>query len=87
MSKMPFSVTTIRHPRRPHLDLLSVEGPGFDHRNVLAVLGEDHTVAQLNELCIALNLVFVMGRRAAQSEMRHALGIRVDGYDLKLMGD
>jgi hypothetical protein len=88
MSLRPYNLAKIRQPgsRAGAAWLLvdTVEGPGIHHPQVIQLLGDNPSIQDLTMLRDTLNIVFVIGRRSCQNELRLALGIRSWGEDLTL---
>ena len=87
-----FNIQDVPHPYKFGAPKIrTVIGPGLLAQSLhgLLKINLDQTIPEEQLLAWKgfFNHAFVMGRRAAQSEMRHALGIRLDGYDFKLMED
>lgn len=85
-----FNVLDVPHPYQFNKTVRTVVGPGLLAQSLHGLLKLDLSMEIPEDQLLAwkgfFNHAFVMGRRAAQSEMRHALGIRVDDGDLKLVG-
>jgi hypothetical protein len=89
MSQQPYSVSSVDWPTDKSDSLIvrpttTVTGPGLTHGNIIELLGINAPPGRYLALTEALNIAFTLGRRAAQSDMRNALGIQSRGTDLTL---
>jgi hypothetical protein len=77
---MAYRILEIPHPYKYKATITTVQGPGVVPETVVDILGYsiDNQIPpdKLVLLQKVLTDVFIMGRRAAQHEMRVALGIR-----------
>jgi hypothetical protein len=86
-----YKIQDVPHPFQFNRKIRTLVGPGLiatsTHRllgvSIETVISDD----QLTEIGGQLEHVFVMGRRAVQTEIRHALGIKRDGNEFRAMGD
>ena len=91
MSTMPYEVKEIGHPYKYNMNITTIAGPGVIPQAIAEVLNmsleKPPSAEQLAALCEMLNTVFLMGRRAVQSELRAVIGLRWNGHDFELRCD
>lgn len=82
MSDQPYTVVLVPHPFKYNKKIRTVAGPGMiamsAHQFFDVHIDQEIPEEHLEKLAALLNHVFLMGRRAVQSEMRNVLGIYYD---------
>jgi hypothetical protein len=86
-----YRIEDVAHPYEFNKKIRTLVGPGLISSSVHKMLSLkiDAVIPEqrLLEIGGQLEHIFVMGRRAVQTEMRHALGIKREGDDFRPMGD
>jgi hypothetical protein len=86
-----YKIQDVPHPFKFNQTIRTLVGPGLIATSTHRLLGVEMDVvipdARLLEIGGQLEHIFIMGRRAVQTEMRHALGIKREGHEFRAMGD